>query len=85
MKLRDIAMNKIGYDIVVGGELPRIGSGYRLVYASEGRKWVYVTTLQGDGRTRLSKKAWSKIKKRGILDESDIKRGLRKAKKRLFG
>ena len=78
-------MNRIAYEIVVGGNLPRIGSGYRLVYASEGRKWVHLTTLQGDGRTRLSKRAWSKIKKRGTLDERDIKRGLRKAKRAMYG
>lgn len=78
-------MNKEAYQIVIGGELPRIGSGYRLVYASEGRKWVWVTTLAGEGKTRLAKKEWMRIKKLGTIAPKEINRGLRRAKKKLFG
>jgi hypothetical protein len=77
-------MKRTAHEIVVGGELPRIGSGYRLVYAYEGRKWVHLTTLHGDGKTRLSKKAWGQIKKLRMLDDKDIQRGLRKAKRKLY-
>ena len=74
-------MKTTAYEIVVGNELPRIGSGYRFVYASEGRKWIHVTDLKGEGKTRLSKRQWDKIKKRDTLSQTDIKRGMRKAKR----
>ena len=74
-------MNKEAYEIVVSNETPRIGSGYRFVYVSEGRKWVHLTDLRGEGKTRLSKRQWNMIKKRATLDQQDINRGMRKAKR----
>ena len=73
-------MKRTAYEIIVGGELPRIGSGYRLVYAATGNKWVYLTTLQGEGKTRITKNKWGKIKKRGTLPDTEITRGQRKVK-----
>ena len=78
-------MIKTAYEIVIGGDLPRIGSGYRLVYASEGRKWVHITDLQGNGRTRITKKKWSGIKRLGTLAQKDIERGFGKARRMLYG
>ncbi len=78
-------MRAKAYEIVIGGDLPRIGSGYRFVYVSEGRKWIHITDLSGQGRTRISKRKWNMIKKRGTLAQKDIERGLRKARRMLYG
>lgn len=78
-------MIKEAYEIVVANETPRIGSGYRFVYVSIGRKWVHITNLNGEGRTRMSKRKWSEIKKRGTLSQRDIERGFRKARRMLYG
>jgi len=36
------------YDITLGDEAPRIGSGLRIVYVKEGRKWATMTSHTGD-------------------------------------
>ena len=71
------------HSIVVGNELPRIGSGYRLVRVQTGKKWVYVSDLDGEGRTRLSAKAWSQIKRLSEHDPAEVLKGLRKADRML--
>ena len=71
------------HSIVVGNELPRIGSGYRLVRVQTGKKWVYVSDLDGEGRTRLTQKAWSQIKRLGEHDPAEVLKGLRKADRML--
>lgn len=69
--------------VVVTNELPRIGSGYRLVQVQTGKKWVYVSDMDGEGRTRLTQKAWSQIKQLCELDPADVLKGLRKADRML--
>lgn len=77
-------MNTQIHSIVVANELPRIGSGYRVVRVQTGTKWVYVSDLDGEGRTRLTQKAWSTIKRLGEHDPADVLKSLRKAD-RLLG
>ena len=57
------------YDIQLMDQAPRIGSGYRIVYVKEGRKWAYMTSHAGDpdkkeGKVvkRFSMKEWNNIK-----------------------
>ncbi len=53
------------YQIHLVDELPRIGTGLRLVLAEEGRKYVHLVTPQlVTGRLRL--KEWQRIPKREI-------------------
>tara|TARA_B100000900_G_scaffold237545_2_gene201705 strand:+ start:570 stop:824 length:255 start_codon:yes stop_codon:yes gene_type:complete len=77
-------MKEEAWEIVITTEAPRIGSGYRLVRAKHGRKWTYITTLWGDGRTKLSKSEWNKIKKRQKLCMKEVNKGLRRANKKLW-
>jgi len=56
------------YEIVLGDEAPRIGSGFRIVYVKEGRKWAYMTSHSGDPdvrerkvRKRFRLKRWKEI------------------------
>jgi len=44
-------------------EAPNIGSGWRLVWVLEGRKWCYLATHHG--RQRIKMGIWSDIKKSG--------------------
>ena len=75
---------KVTYQqIVVTNEVPRIGSGYRIVKAQHGTKWVHVSDTEGEGRTKLSMKAWSMIKKGDHIDPSDLLKSLRKADRML--
>ena len=62
------------YALMLKDEAPRIGSGLRIVYVKEGRKWAFITHHSGDPkntfrkiriRMRLSK--WKDIK-----EESDL-------------
>ena len=71
------------HSIVVANELPRIGSGYRLVRVQTGKKWVHVSDLDGEGRTRLTQKAWSQIKQLDEHDPADVLKSLRKADRML--
>ena len=57
------------YDIKLGDEAPRIGSGTRTVYVKEGRKWAHMTRHCGDPedrthviRKRFSLKRWLDLK-----------------------
>ena len=57
-------------------EAPRIGSGLRIVYVKEGRKWAHLVSQSGDPatsdkiRSKLRLQTWKKIldrsKKRGV-------------------
>ena len=56
-------------DIVLQDEAPSIGSGYRVVYVKEGRKWAHITNHDGDPankeyriRRRITLKKWNKLK-----------------------
>ena len=69
--------------IVVTNEVPRIGSGYRIVKAQHGKKWVHVSDIEGEGRTKLSQKSWSMIKKGEVIDPNVILKSLRKADRML--
>jgi len=76
-------MIKNYYSVVVTNELPRIGSGYRMVGVETGKKWVYVSDIVGEGRTRMTQKAWSQIKVICEHDPSDVLKGVRKADRKL--
>jgi len=59
------------YAIVLKNEAPRIGSGLRVVYVKEGRKWAYMVSHQGDPNERAGKvikklpiKRWQDMKQR---------------------
>ncbi len=43
------------YDIHLNNQAPRIGSGLRIVYVKEGRKWVFMTSHAGDPAKRDGK------------------------------
>ena len=77
-------MKEEAWEIVITTEAPRIGSGYRFVKGREGRKWTYLTTLCDEGRTKLSRSEWAKIKKRKKLCMTEVNKSLRRAKKILF-
>jgi len=71
------------FEIVVANELPRIGAGYRIVRVQQGKKWVHVSDLDGEGRTRLTQKAWSQIKRLGEIDLDAALKSLRRADRAL--
>ena len=67
----EVKQDKYGtrYDIQLGDEAPRIGSGLRIVYVKEGRKWAHMTGHSGDPtcmegrvRKRFSLKRWFQMK-----------------------
>ena len=72
-------MQTIYQYVVVTNELPRIGSGYRLVKAQIGSKWVHISDLDGENRTKLGMKSWSAIKKGEVVDSELVLKSLRKA------
>ena len=43
------------YNIILGDEAPRIGSGFRTVYVKEGRKWAVMTSHEGDPEDKESR------------------------------
>lgn len=43
-------------------EAPRIGAGWRLVYAKIGRKWVRLVEHGSGHRTKLSRKTFNTLK-----------------------
>jgi hypothetical protein len=57
------------YNIMLWHHFPRIGSGNRIIYVSEKRKWVYIVSHTGDPyttqptRTKILKSKWNDIKK----------------------
>jgi hypothetical protein len=77
------------YDIKLGNDAPRIGSGMRIVYVKEGRKWAYMTSHAGDPtsnerkvRKRFSLKRWLAIKVSHEKYLARQKRGLKKLRKK---
>jgi len=74
----NIKIKKYGdrHNIMLYDEAPRIGSGFRIVYVKEGRKWAHIVSQTGDPHTsdkikvRMPLKIW-----KSILDRSR-KRGL---------
>jgi putative component of toxin-antitoxin plasmid stabilization module len=77
------------YDIQLGIEAPRIGSGYRIVYVKEGRKWAYMVCHSGDPsrregkvRKRFSLKAWLGIKESHKKYVARQERALEKLRKK---
>jgi len=76
-------MQTIYQEVIVTNELPRIGTGYRLIKAQVGNKWVYVSDIEGEGRTKLSMKAWEVIKKGDIIEPKVLLKSLRKADRML--
>lgn len=45
-------------------EAPSIGSGWRLIEAQIGYKWVYVKELNAKRRSKLKRKTWDQIARR---------------------
>jgi len=70
------------YNIMLGHHFPRIGSGNRIIYVSEKRKWVYIVSHTGDPyttqpiRTKILKSKWNEIKKshERYLERNGMKR-----------
>ncbi len=56
------------YNIMLTHHFPRIGSGNRIIYVSEKRKWVHVVSHTGNPHTtqpvriRILKRKWNNIK-----------------------
>ena len=57
------------YEIVLGNEAPRIGSGFRIIYVKEGRKWAHLTSHPHDPDNRerkvtkkLTLNKWNQLK-----------------------
>ena len=76
-------MQTIYREVIVTNELPRIGSGYRLVKVQIGTKWVHISDLDGENRTKVSMKTWSAIKKGNTIEPKVVLKGLRKADRAL--
>ena len=64
----------IRYAIIFKDEAPRIGSGFRIVYTKEKRKWAFVTKHTGDPEdtsrkvtVRMRLKRWQEIKENSVL------------------
>jgi hypothetical protein len=77
------------YDIQLGDEAPRIGSGLRIVYVKEGRKWAHMTSHSGDPddsagrvRKRLSLKRWLDMKVRHEKRQARYERAVKKIRKK---
>lgn len=71
-------------------QIRAFGSGYRTVQVAKGRKWVHLTTVHFNkdlvSKGKMPIKEWSILERKArIIDESEIKRGLRKAKKIVGG
>jgi hypothetical protein len=66
------------HDVMLYDEAPKIGSGFRVVYVKEGRKWAHLTSQPGDPKTsdkvktKLRMQTWKKIldrsRKRELTD-----------------
>jgi hypothetical protein len=76
-------MKTIYQEVIVTNELPRIGSGYRLVKVQTGTKWIYISDLDGENRTKVGMKTWSAIKKGNTIKPEIILKSLRKADRAL--
>lgn len=57
------------YEMVLTDELPRFGSGYRVFFVKEGRKWAHFVRHVGNPdnttkriRARMSMKKWNQLK-----------------------
>tara|TARA_Y100000401_G_scaffold117116_2_gene124745 strand:- start:2101 stop:2412 length:312 start_codon:yes stop_codon:yes gene_type:complete len=70
-------------NVVVTNELPRIGSGYRLVKVQQGTKWVHVSDINGENKSKLSLKAWGLIKKGELVEPEALLKSLRKVDRML--
>ena len=49
------------FEIHLNGEIPRIGCGRRVVFASVNYKWVYVRRATSTRRVRVPRIAWDQI------------------------
>ena len=76
-------MQTIYQEVIVTNELPRIGSGYRLVKVQIGTKWVHISDLDGENRTKFNMKSWSAIKKGNTVEPEIVLKSLRKADRAL--
>ena len=91
----EIKQKKYGkrYEIILGDQAPRIGSGLRIVYVQEKRKWAYMTRHVGDPDIREGKvikrfkiKEWEQIKAqhKHYLKRNDPDEVKRKQSKRRY-
>ena len=55
------------HSVMLCDEAPRIGSGFRIVYVKEGRKWAHLVSQPGDPKTndkirsKLKLETWRRI------------------------
>jgi len=52
-------MKSIDHLIYFKDECPRVGSGWRKVQVKLGRKWVYISSI--DGKNKISMKNWDRL------------------------
>ena len=73
------------HTIRVANELPRIGSGDRMVSVQVGRKWVYVTEVHWKpefaAKQRIAKSVWDKIRVVDTWDPEVVRKGLKRARR----
>jgi len=79
------------YLLKLGDEAPRIGSGFRIVYVKEGRKWAYMTSHVGDPddksnkiRKKFTMKQWLAIKASHERFMAKHEQALKKIRKKAY-
>ena len=77
------------HTIRVANELPRIGSGDRMVSVQVGRKWAHVTEVHWKpecaARQRIPKSVWDRIQIIDTWDPAIVHKGLKRARRILRG
>ena len=77
------------HTICVANELPRIGSGYRMVSVQVGRKWVHVTEVhwrpEFASRQRIPVSVWQRIRIVQDWDADIVRKGIKRARRILRG
>ncbi len=54
------------YKVHLQDELPAIGSGHRLVFAREGRKWVFILYPFDVTTVKMKLAAWERVKREEV-------------------
>lgn len=77
------------HTVRVANELPRIGSGDRMVSVQVGRKWVHVTEVhwrpEFASRQRIPVSVWQRIQIVQDWDAEIVRKGIKRARRILRG
>mgnify|MGYP005997471089 CR=1 FL=1 len=77
------------HTVRVANELPRIGSGDRMVSVQVGRKWVHVTEVhwrpEFASRQRIPVSVWQRIRIVQDWDADIVRKGIKRARRILRG